>query len=98
MRAIEILDCILYMGIDNCDLSKFEVPSVDDEWTPQNDEWWNNQCGGKPEEMIEAGIYLSFYPNDARDFLQTTEKEFVPDATIRINDGETIVYLYKVEE
>ena len=86
MKAIEILDCILYMGIDNSDLSKFEVPSVDDEWNPQNEEWWNNQCGGVPEEgMIDNGIYLAFYPNDARDFLQTTEKEFVPDATIRIN-------------
>lgn len=99
MKAIEILDCIMYMGLSGEDLTKIEVPSINDEYTPQDEEWWNNQCGGVPEEeMIDDGIYLAFYPNDARDLLQKTEKEFVPDATIRINGGEAIVYLYKVED
>ena len=98
MKAIEILDWIVRESIEGEDLLLIDVPSVDDEDMPQNDEWWYNMIGESPEEMIDAGIYLVLYPDDARDFICTPTMEYVPDATIRINDGETIVYLYKVED
>ena len=97
MKAIEILEWIVRESIEGVDLLLIDVPSVDDEDVPQNDEWWYNMIGESPEEMIDAGRYLVLYPDDARDFICTPTMEYVPDATIRINDGETIVYLYKVE-
>ena len=98
MRAIEIIDCIMYMDLCGEDLYKVEVPSADEEYSPQTEEWWNNEVGGAPEEMIEAGTYLCYYPNDARDFMQTSQKDYIPDATIHINDGESVIYLYRVED
>lgn len=98
MKAIDILDWIVRESIEGEDLLLIDVPSVDDEDVPQNDEWWNNMVGESPEKMVDAGRYLVLYPDDARDFICTPTMEYVPDATIRINDGETIVYIYKVED
>jgi hypothetical protein len=98
MKATEILEWIVRESIEGEDLLLIDVPSVDDEDVPQDDEWWYNMIGESPEEMVDAGRYLVLYPNDARDFICTSTKEYVPDATILFNDGETIVYLYKVEE
>ena len=98
MKATEILEWIVRECVEGERLLLINVPSVDDENVPQNDEWWYNMIGESPEEMVDAGRYLVIYPNDARDFICTPTMEYVPDATIRIDDGETIVYIYKVEE
>lgn len=96
MKAIEILDCIMYMDLCGEDLTKIEVPAEEDEWNPQNEEWWLNEVGGAPPAPIECGLYLLLYPNDARDWLQTSTTNYLPDATIEIGDG--IAYLYKLED
>ena len=98
MKAIEILDWIVRECVSGEELLLINVPSVDDEYTPQNDEWWYNELGESPEEMVDAGTYLVYHPNDARDFIYTPTKEYVPDATVRFDDGESISYLYKVED
>lgn len=98
MKAIEILDCIIYMDLCGEDLIKLEVPSVDDEITPQTKEWWQSMTGGVPEQLLPDGTYLIFYPNDSRDFLNTSTDEYTPDEVIRINDGESILYLYRLED
>lgn len=98
MKAIEILEWIVRECVSGEELLLINVPSVDDEYTPQNDKWWYNELGESPEEMVDAGTYLVYYPNDARDFICTPTMEYVPDATVRFDDGESIVYLYKVED
>lgn len=100
MKAIEILDWIVRECVSGEELLLINVPSVDDEYTPQNDEWWYNELGESPEEMVDAGTYLVYYPNDARDFiyLSAVGYRIVPDATVRFEDGESIAYLYKVED
>ena len=96
MKAIDVLDCILYMGASGEDFTRIEVPAEDDEWTPQNEEWWLNEIGGYPPTAIEKGIYLVYFPNDARDWLQTDMRHFMPDATVEV--GDSVFYLYKLEE
>ena len=98
MKAIEILDCVIYMDLCGEDLIKLEVPSVNDDFNPQTKEWWQSMTGGVPEHMLPEGTYLIFYPNDARDFLNTSNAEYTPDEDIRINDGESVFYLYKLED
>ena len=103
MKATEILEWIVRCSIEGENLVLIDIPSVDDEYTPQNEAWWWNKVGGSPEEMVDAGTYLMYYPNDARDFIQLpteeyTIKEYVPDATVRFDDDGSIVYLYKVED
>lgn len=96
MKAIDVLRCIMYMGVSGEELNLIDVPTTDDEWTPQNEEWWFSMIGGCPKPLVESGTYLCFYPNDARDFLQSRHNDFVPDATIHVDDN--IVYLYKLED
>ena len=95
MKALEVLDCIMYMDLSGEDLVKIEVPDENDEWNPQNEEWWLSEVGGLPPAPIEAGTYLLMWPNDARDWLQTGSENFMPDAEIEMGDG--IYYLYKLE-
>ena len=96
MKATDVLRCIMYMDLCGEDFFETNVPSTDDECNPQNEEWWTSTIGGCPDELVEEGKYLAFFPNDARDFLQTSNKEFAPDATIYVDDN--IVYLYKLED
>ena len=96
MKAAELLDCIIYMDLCGEDLTKLEVPTEDDEWTPQTEEWWVNEIGAAPPAPISAGIYLLYYPNDAMDWLQTSTSNFAPDA--EVNVGGAVFYLYKLED
>lgn len=96
MKAIDVLRCIMYMDLCGEDFIETDVPSKDDELTPQDEEWWMRSVGGVPDSEVEEGKYLYFFPNDARDFLQTDKGMFVPDATIHVDDN--IVYLYKLED
>lgn len=96
MKAIDVLRCIMYMDLCGEDFVETNVPSKEDEFTPQTEEWWLSTIGGTPDEEVEEGKYLSFFPNDARDFLQTGDDMYLPDATIYVDDN--IVYLYKLED
>lgn len=96
MKATDVLRCIMYMDMSGEDFYIIEVPTEDDEWNPQTEEWWDNQIGGCPPSPIESGEYLCLYPNDARDFLQTDKELYMPNAEVEVSDS--IVYLYKLED
>lgn len=95
MKAIEILDCIMYMGLNGADLTKIEVPSINDEYAPQNEEWWTNAIGFCPPHPIEEGSYLVYF--SCCGGLMTAEKEYKEDLEIQDDEGCPI-YLYKVED
>ena len=96
MKALQILDCILYQGLSGEDLNIIDVPEENDEFTPQDEEWWMMTLGGYPPSPVEAGKYLCLYPNDARDWLQTSNENYLPDTEVEV--GDSIVYLYKIED
>lgn len=86
------------MGITNDVWCLHAVPPTSGVLIAQTKGWWNAIVGGAPDEMQPSGNYFFLWPNDARDYLQTGSAEYVPDATIRINDGETVIYLYRLED
>lgn len=95
MKAIEILDCIMYMGLNGADLTKIEVPSINDEYAPQNDVWWKNTIGCCPTHPIKAGIYLVYFSCNGG--LRTSLKEY--KESLKLTDDEGCpIYLYKVED
>ena len=64
MKAIEILDCIGYMGLSGEYLTKIEVPDEYDEFEPQTEEWWMNMVGAIPPTPIAAGTYILVYSGE----------------------------------
>jgi hypothetical protein len=95
MKAIDVLRCIMYMDLCGEDFNMIEVPTVDDEWNPQTIDWWFSMIGGCPKSLVESGNYLCFYPNDARDWLHTSDDNYIPYEVVDVDDN--IVYLYKLE-
>ena len=96
MKAIEILDCILYMGISGEDLYRIEVPAEDDEYTPQTEEWWMDMVGGVPPKPIPNGNYIIFYPTSPCEWLRNDDIDYKPDYEIEHESGN--FYLYKMED
>ena len=96
MKAVKILECMIYLGLSGENISIIEVSDTDDEYTPQDEEWWYNEIGGCPSAPIESGKYLVLWPNDARDWLSTANENFLPDEVVET--GDNIDYLYKLED
>lgn len=94
MKAIEILDCIMYMGLSGEYLTKIEVPDEYDEFEPQTEEWWMHMVGAIPPAPIAAGTYILVYSGE---WLDTSQRTYAPDAEIENTDGNDI-YLYLLED
>lgn len=95
MKAKEILECVMYLGLNGEDLTKIEVPSVDDEYTPQNEEWWQNEIGAIPPQPLESGTYIVFF--SCYDGLRNAYKRYEEDAEVMDNENCPI-YIYKLED
>lgn len=97
MKAIEILDWICKDSIEGETISTIYVPATDDEWRPQDKEWWVQMFGYAPSQPIPSGTYLYYY-SGSHDEIRIDGKMYKPDAIIHIEENEELIYLYKVED
>ena len=98
MKAIDVLYCLNYMGTNNESWQILDVPPTGGVMIPQTREWWNAMIGAVPERMQPSGKYFLLYPDDDRSGLFTGSEGFEPDDVIRVNDGESVIYLYRLED
>lgn len=100
MKAIQILQWAVKNSINFEHLNFLDVPSEDDLFSPQTEEWWFNMVGNCPPHPIVEGKYLMFYRSqyDEIDFDGEYTQTFPADAEIEINAGEDTIYLYLIED
>lgn len=95
MKSREILAWAEKNSVNFEHIILLDVPSENDEFCPQNEEWWNNEVGGCPPAPIAEGIYLMYYRSqyDEIDYNGKYAATFPADAEIEVNAGEDTIYL-----
>lgn len=103
MKAKEILKCILWAS-ETEGSGTVNVPSENDEFTPQNEAWWLNHFGAMPPAPLPEGEYFYRYTigTSSDDWLYDGYKRFEPDgiAEVGVNSyGETdYILFYRIED
>ena len=91
MKAIDILNCLIEMGVDMKNISTIDVPDYG-----QIEEWWLEQVGGLPPQPIKSGRYLYYYESVISTYLYDKESPWIPSEEIEV--GDDYIFLYKIEE
>ena len=101
MKAKQILEWIVSESVSGEDLGFVDVPDENDAFTPQNEEWWLNFCGGLPPKAIPAGHYLYYYREQYDEITDEHGNIMEPDAEVELsgNNGYfSPMYLYLIED
>lgn len=101
MKSFLILQWIVRQSVSGEDLGFVDVPAENDEFLPQNEEWWMNFCGGLPPRPIPAGKYLYFYRSQYDEITDEHGNIQEPDCEVEISGDNGYfepMYLYKIED
>ena len=97
MKAKEILKWMLRESVE-CELVNIlDVPAEDDEFSPQDEEWWQNMLGAIPPAPLPSGEYVYYWRNSYDEIKDEHGNIVEPDATIEDYDHDDI-FLYRLED
>lgn len=102
MTVLELATWASKNSVDFQDIGVAEIPSVDDDINPQDEEFWKSYFGAIPlEESIPAGHYLYYYASNYPFYIEVVRDgkalALFPDAELKFDDCTDTVYLYRLD-
>lgn len=79
MKAIEILECLCYMGEDS---ELFSIIDIDGETIEERQEFCENYFGEKMVDRFPSGKYFYYWTRENLQILENGKCGFVPDSFI----------------